>query len=1315
MGNYGLATFDLFATVVPPASLAKMALDVGMEAGTDAWDFYWTSMLEKFTDELYDGATWRVRRTDRLGSDLEVGSWELVAVTHRGQEVRIRDYVDEKRRQLAEMWDAAQLRPAQEQVPFPYEYASQDPLTGWLAGDDILRENLAHQDNILLILDEAREHPAAGWRQQDHVHKVWTARWEQVKLAWMLQTIDELERLKRAAEFGPERFTEAVLKLHEVTDQLRITEQVDDSLAGEGVPPTVMSYLRWLTDATPDAVMEFYEMPSADRSWLEATRIVLDALEVYDRVLAARSDAEADFVAPGEPAEDSGLRILTTPYLLAGRPSVDERVTEGWRGLPMAVTTSVHDELDAIKRELGTGDGLDLADGSFDSQTLRGVVYHDTFKEMWKHVQVTTAQVRGSTSNLGYEVWWELWKQSKVGGSEAGHAALDAARDRLTGADTLEGLGSRDLPLERFRAHDEARDDLVFAFIEHYLLGNDRLTALEERAAALAAGIAAACDDARSEAEAVRVTGESMRALAEDIEATLDTVEADLDETPTWLAEVADRHATAATAAAECGSAAVAAEGLSLELCELLPQLRSAVSATEQRSLLERMETLGASLEHEVVRGDTLGGDVGRAAVGAAAAFERASSTLDAVDTVTESGSDLGDGSDERARLAAARAGLDEARGSLEELDAVANEALDVVERAVRAVDELPEDDRLVELLQTLEARVDRIVAAPAAVVGCPDEAEAALEAVDQVLGGGATALAAARTRLDAFEAKVEGLRTEIASAERTVVAAEELVTIAEAYVERLHVAADGAAICLDLARNLATELHRPIVPDVTGMAAAEARATVEGAGLRAALVAGDAAPDPSLAFTVGSQAPAAGEPAGDDGVVTIRVYGESATVTVPLVVGLPAAGAKAMVENAGLAVALQAGDAASRPEEAFLVQHQSPGSGAVVERGAAVTLRIRGDFDPAAAVRGVDCSAWPGTEAVWDRASNAPQCRCPASTRWDGAAQRCVAAAPPVQTAAAPPVDTRCVELAQAFRDLMAAGRVNEARGILAQAADCDFYSAGLAALANQRDLECQRLNAMITAACQQQNVAQAQALMQQAYAQRCAVSPQALSAVQQAQQNQQIQRNQQTAQAWNQILTAMNDVIRMQQDANTQRSNSATQGLSVNNIQNLNDLFANLPQQTGPYDPVNAGGLQVPPTAPPGGGGGATGGGSTGGAGGGRSAEDCERQYCPMCFNDVDMLGVSVDPQCMECRRLNGAKISACARGESAGGATQTTATYRVVCILSEPDANGHRRYTYCSCVEPGGSIGSSSIVVWTGRSWDECHDQAYSIPRR
>ncbi|HSN56545.1 MAG TPA: PASTA domain-containing protein, partial [Candidatus Sulfomarinibacteraceae bacterium] len=1001
MGNYGLATFDLFATVVPPASLAKMALDVGMEAGTGAWDFYWTSMLEKFTDELYDGATWRVRRTDRLGSDLEVGSWELVAVTYRGQEVRIRDYVAQKQRQIAEMQDAAQLRPAGEQIPFPYEYASQDPLTGWLAGDDILRENLAHQDTILLILDEARKHPAAGWRQQDHVHKVWTARWEQVKLAWMLQTIDELERLKRAAEFGPERFTEAVLKLHEVTDQLRITEQVDDSLAGEGVPPTVMSYLRWLTDATPDAVREFYEMPSADRSWLEATRIVLDALEVYDRVLAARSDAEADFVAPGEPAEDSGLRILTTPYLLAGRPAVDERVTEGWRGLPMAVTTSVHDELDAIKRELGTGNGLDLADGSFDSQTLRGVVYHDTFKEMWKHVQVTTAQVQGSTSNLGYEVWWELWKQSQVGGSEAGHAALDAAHDRLTGADTLEGLGSRDLPLERFRAHDEARDDLVFAFVEHYLLGDDRLTELEERAAALSAEIAGACNTARSEAAAIRVVAESMAAHADDIDATLEALAPALDEAPRELTQVAERHATAETATTEIGDAAVAAEGTSLEICELLRQLRSAATPLDRQSTLDRMQALGDDLDGDAARAETLNADVGRAAEAAAAAFERTSSTLDAVDNVTDAAGDLGDGSTERTRIGAARAELDRARPSLEELENVKAEALDLLERSVRAVQGLPESDRLVALLQQVEARVDRIVAAPDTVAGCPEEAAASLDSAAAQLDGGARALAAARSRLDAFESRVEGLRTELAAAERTVTATEELVSVAEAYLERLHSAIEGADLCLDLARDLAAEAGRMMVPDVVGMAAADAMGVLQQAGFAASLIAGEAAPEPRLAYTVRSQSPGGGEPAADGVAVTLRLWGEAATATVPTVVGLSAADAKAAVEAAGLRAGLVAGEAALTPDLAYVVEHQSPAGGFQVDRGSTVALRILGDFDPAAAVRNVDCSAWPGTEAVWDHQVRAPQCRCPASTRWDGFSQRCVAAAADVQAAA--------------------------------------------------------------------------------------------------------------------------------------------------------------------------------------------------------------------------------------------------------------------------------------------------------------------------
>ena len=40
--------------------------------------------------------------------------------------------LDGPQESIEEMRDAAQLRPAAEQPRFPYEYASQDPLTGWL-------------------------------------------------------------------------------------------------------------------------------------------------------------------------------------------------------------------------------------------------------------------------------------------------------------------------------------------------------------------------------------------------------------------------------------------------------------------------------------------------------------------------------------------------------------------------------------------------------------------------------------------------------------------------------------------------------------------------------------------------------------------------------------------------------------------------------------------------------------------------------------------------------------------------------------------------------------------------------------------------------------------------------------------------------------------------------------------------------------------------------------------------------------------------------------------------------------------------------
>jgi hypothetical protein len=138
--------------------------------------------------------------------------------------------------------------------------------------------------------------------------------------------------------------------------------------------------------------------------------------------------------------------------------------------------------------------------------------------------------------------------------------------------------------------------------------------------------------------------------------------------------------------------------------------------------------------------------------------------------------------------------------------------------------------------------------------------------------------------------------------------------------------------------------------------------------------------------------------------------------------------------------------------------------------------------------------------------------------------------------------------------------------------------------------------------------------------------------------------------------------------------------------------------------------------PTAniPPPGGGGASGGGTTtdppGGGGGGRSEQDCERQYCPMCFDDIDLLGVSVDSQCNECRRVNGANIRACMESGGGGPVVATTAVYRLVCERSRPDSpRPPERCGWYSCLDPDQVKGPNDVVVGTYHSWDQCYEQS------
>lgn len=244
-----------------------------------------------------------------------------------------------------------------------------------------------------------------------------------------------------------------------------------------------------------------------------------------------------------------------------------------------------------------------------------------------------------------------------------------------------------------------------------------------------------------------------------------------------------------------------------------------------------------------------------------------------------------------------------------------------------------------------------------------------------------------------------------------------------------------------------------------------------------------------------------------------------------------------------------------------------------------------------------------------------------------------------------------RCDQLRNQFEGAMATGNWRDAQAVLQTAEGCDFQTAGLTRLQQ----------AVQAAVCQQlyqqylQHMAGgaahlASAALQIAQTRNCNVPAADVNAVNQALAQQQAQslqdqrdQEQQQIQLFNALMQATNSVIQSQQGG------GATSGLSGNRLPPPGG--STLPATGGPSgDPVNSGWLPSTTIRPPaptttGSGGGPPPAGPP--AGTGRSRAECERQYCPMCADPVDLLQQSADPRCNACRTQYADEIRACMSG--------------------------------------------------------------------
>lgn len=1310
-GDYGRALWDGIVLFVPPAALFQAAYGLGETLGGWTWSWYWSSELDLFLDGLYEGAQFAPVGVDRVGPTATISRWRLERLKYRDYEVDVPRLIETEGKQIAEMKQVCRQPLATRIFPMNYVF---DGISKWTDADNAMRETLVDRDTFLALIETMKKNPHVGPKLMDHYRDLWYTRWEQVKLDFVLDLKKRFEDRRAAGEADAAgQIPELDAELQRLARDLRIEREIQASLEAR-LGGSFVQFLSWIRDSIKNLKREAFDQPLAEDILEKGQRELVHFVGVYGRVRDTRDKAEKEF-ALSQP-EDHGLRLLTTPFQLLGDPDKDEAGHLTWARLPTETHSEVGSELGSIKQRLAGRASLDT---EFDRRIEGQVAFHEVWKRLWRHVQTASHPLQGSAGNTDFETWWELWKGQYAGDSVQGHAALDTVRNAVTGG-RQEGPATGELPLERFRYHDGEVDRLMAEFTRHYLLEGSELGQVVFRAEALSREMETLCAEARAAGDGALTAALALTARTEDLKSTLSQLEPEVARLSERAASVENHHTIAESETVALGGLASQLERTSLALCEKLRTLRTVSEATEKARLVEEMGTASGHLKEGSAGAETRNSHVREEAVAARAEASALESTLQRLDTAAQANRESGSGSEPAEKLKTAGQKVQEAKSRWTELAELVSKANVLLDRARGVVSEAGQTAETPNLLSEIQALHGRVRFAAERVRSCPEEATGLIEAAKDRVGPATAELQTARASLSALQIKATPGRQALPGVRGKANSAEYLVQHAGGYFERIQKAGEAGELCFSLARDLLAPAGKVTLPDLRGMPAETAKAKIQSLGLTASFRAGDPAPTDSQRFTVQEQFPSAGQSVPPGTSITLRLFDEVSRVTVPDVTGFSAESARAAVEASGLKATLVGGESASQPDLAFTVASQDPKGGQALPPGGDVTLRVFGDLDPSSILSQIDCSRWPGTRPVWVAAEQRPACACPDPTQvWSPNHGACVsqeqASCPALEAQFAEAVNggdlntarnilevsrhcewfprgaeyfnqqvqggqqqfDRCTQLEGQFWELMKNNQVDAAANILLQATDCPFYPRGQEIMNSMAQIACQNFEIEILRACQASDINRAQGLLAQAQQNGCNVSQETYNAVQStirfAQQQAQAQRNQQMLQAWSQFMNNMNQLLQQQMPGRTNRPNPP--------------VFPN---------PGGGGGMRTQgPTGPTGGGG-----------GGGRSPQDCEKQFCPMCGNDVDLLGQSVDPQCMECRRLNAEKISACSRGDAnTGAAVATTKVYRVICFETINYQTNRIECTGRRLLNPGDPLPPKAHVMFQSTSWDEC----------
>jgi hypothetical protein len=351
MGNTLRAGWDVVTTLIPPLALPEAAYGLGTMIGTQVKSTYWSEQLALFTDSLYADAIFKVEGEQQY-EKAKVNVYRLVRTFHNNMPLDLHRFAEMRKDQVEALAKEVETG----RVNWQAYKNNFKGLTEWLDVDATLKANLAASDPALMLLEEMANHEAVGPRLMDRLAEKGLARWEQVKLGYVVKLIKHLEERKQADDaLGRGALPELFAELRKVAADLAIEDEVMKGLDTEVDTSNLKGLIKWLWDVKRGALGQ----APTESETTRAAQVVKKYLDAYKQVQALRDQAAGQLA---KAAVDVNTRYLTTGLFLTGRADPDLAAARSWIGQIETARKAMANAILAIKRSFLAKAGLDSAD-----------------------------------------------------------------------------------------------------------------------------------------------------------------------------------------------------------------------------------------------------------------------------------------------------------------------------------------------------------------------------------------------------------------------------------------------------------------------------------------------------------------------------------------------------------------------------------------------------------------------------------------------------------------------------------------------------------------------------------------------------------------------------------------------------------------------------------------------------------------------------------------------------------------------------------------------------------------------------------------